>query len=117
MLGSIMRHYGINPTEPDHSEKHAALRARFKEIKFVPIMPQKELKNPALLKYYPQPGAKAGQRMKPEPLAQLAVGFGSKPCAPVPPPIGNTSANRALVQSEDVRLRRTPSRCPNRRID
>ena len=73
LLGSMMRHYGINPTKPEHREKREALRAQLKEIKFVPIMPQKELKNPALLKYYPQPGVKAGQRMKPEQLAQLAM--------------------------------------------
>ena len=73
LLGNLMRHYGINPTKPEHREKREQLRADLKQIKFVPIMPQKELKNPELLKYYPQPGAKPGQRMKPEQLAQLAM--------------------------------------------
>lgn len=73
LLGNLMRHYGINPTKPEHREKREALRAQLQEIKFVPIMPQKELKNPALLKYYPQPGVESGKPMKPEQLAQLAM--------------------------------------------
>ncbi|MGN6230567.1 MAG: glycerophosphodiester phosphodiesterase family protein [Trinickia sp.] len=84
LLGNLMRHYGISPTRPEHRERRERLRADLKEIKFVPIMPQKELKNPELLKYYPQPGVEPGQRMKPEQIAQLAMDWldswqGAKP--------------------------------------
>jgi hypothetical protein len=73
LLGSLMRHYGVSPTKPEHRAKREALRAELERIQLVPIMPQKELKNAALLEYYPQPGVEPGASMKPEQMAQLAM--------------------------------------------
>jgi hypothetical protein len=73
LLGNLMRHYGISPTRPEHRARREALRAELQQIQFVPIMPQKELKNPELLKYYPQPSIAHRGSMKPEQIAQLAM--------------------------------------------